>query len=204
MRDLRKALGKKYLLTIATVCDARYIDFRAVMPYLDFVNIMAYDMGRAPKHHAALYPSANSGYMTASGAVEAHLAAGVPASELVMGLPFYGRGGERYSDFADYRRIRLSKEFAERWDDAAKVPYLADRQTGELVLGFENPRSIAVKCDYIRSMGLRGAMYWDYAGDNDSGDMRRAVRDGILGEGSANADGDSEQRRVARISCGGL
>ena len=48
MRDLRKALGKKYLLTIATVCDARYIDFRAVMPYLDFVNIMAYDMGRRP------------------------------------------------------------------------------------------------------------------------------------------------------------
>jgi len=196
MRDLRKALGKKYLLTIATVCDARYIDFRAVMPYLDFVNIMAYDMERAPKHHAALYPSANSGYMTASGAVEAHLAAGVPASELVMGLPFYGRGGERYSDFADYRTIRPSEEFAERWDDAAKVPYLADRQTGELVLGFENPRSIAVKCDYIRSMGLRGAMYWDYAGDNDSGDMRRAVRDGILGEGNANADGDSEQRRI--------
>lgn len=196
MRDLRKALGKKYLLTIATVCNAQYIDFRAVMPYLDFVNIMAYDMGGAPKHHAALYPSANSGYMTASGAVEAHLAAGVPASKLVMGLPFYGRGGSRYADFMDYGKIRPSAEFEERWDDTAKVPYLADKITGELVLGFENPRSLAVKCGYIRSKGLRGGMYWDYAGDNERGDMRRTVYDGILGDGIL-GDGATEADKAA-------
>lgn len=187
MRDLRKALGKRHLLTMATVCDAKYIDFKAVMPYVDFVNVMSYDMGGAPKHHAALYASENSGRMTASEAVEAHLAAGVPASRLVMGLPFYGRGGKRYADFQDYGKIRPSDEFVERWDDKAKVPYLADRQ-GQLVFGFENPRSLAIKCGYIRSMGLRGAMYWDYAGDNDRGDMRRTVYEGIFGD---NADGRS-------------
>jgi len=182
MRDLRRALGSDRLLTMATVCDARYVDFGAVMPYVDFVNVMAYDMDRAPKHHAALYPAANSGRTTASDAVEAHIEAGVPASKLVLGMPFYGRGGERCPDFVDYRMICPSDEFEERWDDTAKAPYLADRNTGELVLGFENPRSLAAKCDYIRSEGLRGGMYWDYAGDNDGGDLRRAVYEGIMDE----------------------
>lgn len=45
MRDLRKTLGKKRLLTLATVSNARYIDFKAIDKYINFVNIMAYDMG---------------------------------------------------------------------------------------------------------------------------------------------------------------
>ena len=92
MRDLRRELGKKKLLTAATVCDAKYIDFQSCIQYMDFVNVMAYDMGNPPHHHAALYPSAISSHITSSQAVEEHLKAGVPASKLVMGMPFYGRG----------------------------------------------------------------------------------------------------------------
>ena len=77
MRDLRRALGKKKLLTAATVCDAKYIDFRSCIQYMDFVNVMAYDMGNPPRHHAALFPSAVSSHITASQAVEEHLKAGV-------------------------------------------------------------------------------------------------------------------------------
>ena len=67
------------------------IDFKAILPSVDFVNIMAYDMASAPKHHSALYPSGHSGDITSDGAVTAHLKAGVPPSKLVMGMPFYGR-----------------------------------------------------------------------------------------------------------------
>ena len=56
MRDLRRALGKKKLLTAATVCDAKYIDLKSCIQYMDFVNVMAYEMGNPPKHHAALFP----------------------------------------------------------------------------------------------------------------------------------------------------
>lgn len=49
---------------------------------------MAYDMASAPKHHSALYRSANSGGITSDEAVTAHLKAGVPPSMLVMGMPF--------------------------------------------------------------------------------------------------------------------
>ena len=33
MKELRKALGKSYLLSCATIADARYVDFKAIEPY---------------------------------------------------------------------------------------------------------------------------------------------------------------------------
>jgi chitinase len=72
MRDLRQALGKKLWLTLASVGSAQFIDFRTCVQYLDVVNVMAYDMGNAPKHHSALYRSPNVGWLCASEAVEAH------------------------------------------------------------------------------------------------------------------------------------
>ncbi len=44
-----------------------------------------------------------------------------------------------------------------------------------LVFGFENPRSLAIKCQYILDKDLLGGMYWDYDGDNEQGDLRRTV-----------------------------
>lgn len=52
--ELREALGEDRLLTIATISTARFIDFKAVDPYIDFYNIMSYDMAVAPYHHAPL------------------------------------------------------------------------------------------------------------------------------------------------------
>ncbi len=57
MQDIRAAIGNEKELTLATVASAGYIDFKAILPSVDFVNIMSYDMATAPKHHSALYPS---------------------------------------------------------------------------------------------------------------------------------------------------
>lgn len=46
MKDVRHAIGKDKLLTIATQAGAKYYNLRAVEPYVDYVNIMTYDMGR--------------------------------------------------------------------------------------------------------------------------------------------------------------
>ena len=54
VKELREALGQDKLLTIATISTARFIDFKAVDPYIDFYNIMSYDMAVAPYHHAPL------------------------------------------------------------------------------------------------------------------------------------------------------
>ena len=176
MRDLRQALGKKLLLTLASVGSAQYIDFRSCVQYLDMVNVMAYDMGNAPKHHSALYRSTIVGWLCASDAVEAHRKAGVPDEKIVLGMPFYGRG--KSGVYMKYRdRDKHSEK--EVWHSASKASFLVDEQ-GELAIGFESPRSIATKCTYIKEQGLRGAMYWEYADDNEQGDLQRAVWQGVL------------------------
>ena len=179
MRDLRETLGAERLLSMATIAQAQFIDFRDVEPYVDFVNVMSYDMARAPKHHSPLFASSNAEFTT-SRAVQAHLDAGIPEIKLVMGIPFYGRGTSEYGNYCDYGSISVDEsKYVECWDEAAQVPYIADMK-GSLVLGYENEKSVGIKCDYALEMGLRGVMYWDCAGDDDSFSLGRTVARRIL------------------------
>lgn len=93
--------------------------------------------------------------------------------------PFYGRGGEHYPNFQDYRRIGSTVELETRWDEVAQAPYLANKD-GLLVCGYENPRSLAVKCQYILDKGLLGGMFWDYAGDNTQCDLLRTMYESLI------------------------
>jgi len=186
IREIRDILGKNKLLTFATVMTAQYIDFKAVEPYVDFVNIMTYDMGNPPKyHHNALYPSERTRF-SCEESVDAHIAAGIPAHKLVLGIPFYGKGASgdqtRYPRFWD---VRNQTEFTEQWDDVAKVPYLTKRNLetneNEFVYTYENPRSIVLKCEYLKKRGLLGAMYWEYSQDDYLGTMQKTVYEGVMG-----------------------
>lgn len=182
MRDIRCAIGADKLLTLATVCTAQYIDFHGILPYIDFVNTMSYDMGNPPYHHSGLYDSKNTNGNTTDACVRAHLAAGVPPSMIVVGMPFYGRGKGPFHSFADYGKMKeLPEGFSEEWDNEAMVPYIADAE-GKLVLGFENARSIEIKCNYVVENGYRGAMYWEYSSDDENNTLRATVADNILGK----------------------
>ena len=178
MRDIRQAIGKDKLLTMASVASAEYVDFRAILNDIDFVNIMSYDMANAPRHHSTLYRASISGRLTCDDAVKAHIDSGVPANRLVLGMPFYGRGGKILSN-RDYRKIDFNGEYTEQWNDTAKVPYLVNNE-GTLVLGYDNVRSLTIKCEYILEKGLLGGMYWEYAGDNDNADLARTVYETIM------------------------
>ena len=178
MRDIRLAIGKDKLLTMASVASAKFVDFRAILKDVDFVNIMSYDMNNAPLHHASLYRASISGDLTCDEAVQAHIDSGVPAEKLVLGMPFYGRGGKLLSN-KNYRDIKAGSEYTEVWNDTAKVPYLIN-QEGVMVLGFDNPKSLAIKCEYVHEKNLLGGMYWDYAGDNDQEELARTVYEGIM------------------------
>lgn len=178
MRDIRQSMGKDKLLTMASVASAQYVNFRAISNDIDFVNIMSYDMANAPKHHSGLYRANITGWLTCDEAVKAHIDSGVPAERLVLGMPFYGRGGKLLSN-RDFRDIDLNGEYTEHWNDTAKVPYLTNKD-GIMVLGFDNVRSLSIKCEYILEKGLLGGMYWEYAGDNDNADLARTVYEGIM------------------------
>lgn len=174
MRDIRQAIGENALLTQATVASGKYVDHKAIDSYIDFTNIMSYDMGNAPKHHSALFRSENAGWITAEEAVKSHLEAGVSKEKLVMGLAFYGRGGDDFPNFMDFNKAEKTEGYTIQWDDTAKVPYFTNDE-GKFVYGYENPQSLKIKCEYILEQDLHGAMYWSYDGDNEEGDLRKTV-----------------------------
>ncbi|MDU1892402.1 MAG: glycoside hydrolase family 18 protein [Dysgonomonas sp.] len=176
MKDIRQSIGSEKLLTLASSANAKYINFKEIDPYIDFINIMSYDMGSPPYHHSGLYKSENTKF-SVDEAVKAHIEKGMPINKLVMGIPFYGRASEKIKN-ADYGSLVKLNDFEERWDDISFVPYLVDAN-GEFICGFDNPKSIDIKCQYIKDHGMLGAMYWEYNGDDDNGTLRKVLYKGL-------------------------
>ncbi len=175
MRDLRQALGEDNLLTMAAPATVGFYEFRDVIPYVDFINVMAYDLNRPPYHHSSLFRSRLSGDMTADEGIRAHLAAGIPSGKLILGVPFYGHGKKGvFPDFVDFSDIRPEKKMKEEYDKIACVPYIVDKE-GKMVMTFENERSIARKCRYVLENGLGGIMFWEYGGDAPDHSLLRAI-----------------------------
>jgi chitinase len=161
MRDLRTVLGKDKWVTLATIWSAKYIDFKAIDQYIDLVNVMAYDMKQVPGHQCPIYPSEKFGDACVENAVKSHLAAGVPADKLVLGIPFYGRGTGPYTDYVDFGKFYVAEGCTMERDSVAHIPYIADKE-GNLVLGYEDVESATEKCEYALDKQLRGVMYWEY------------------------------------------
>ena len=178
MNAIRSDIGRDKLLTLATSADAKYIDFKSIEPLVDFVNIMTYDMGNPPNHHAGLFRSKYTGGISVDEAVTAHVTAGMPIDKLVLGIPFYGHGKSGIANFIDYKEVLKLSGFKTQWDAEAKVPFL-ENDKGEFVCTYENPESIAIKCEYLLNRGMLGAMYWEYAGDTSDGVLRKAVYTGL-------------------------
>ncbi|MDR2585664.1 MAG: glycoside hydrolase family 18 [Prevotellaceae bacterium] len=183
MKQLRETLGTGYLLTYAGYCmdkqptsgGSRYIDIAAVNPYVDWVNIMAYDLDEAPRHHSAL--SDSRAYRDCQRAVNAYLNAGIPANKLVLGIPFYGRRSFSTSPGAlNYKTILTldpNNYKIDNWDAIASVPYVTNN--GQFYCGYDNARSITGKGEWLLQKGMKGLMYWQYDGDDNAFTLRTAA-----------------------------
>lgn len=175
MQDIRSAIGEEKLLTLASSSTAKYIDFKKVAPIVDFVNLMTYDMSNGLQHHAPLYHSSIASDMNTDLSVKLHQQAGVPDNKIVVGMPFYGRGNKNGETFyRDFKDIHPEEGETEKWDSDAQEPYIADME-GNFVMGYDNPQSIAIKCKYILDNDLRGAMYWDYNGDDTNKSLSTTI-----------------------------
>ncbi len=189
VREIRAHIGPHKLLTLASAAsDGNYdcYDWKAIDPYMDFYNIMTYDLGNPPAHHSALYRFGDGGAGWAERAVDRHIEMGAPVGKLTLGIPFYGRSAEALvpggGNFVPYGRIAgliSDGAYAEAWDEEAKAPYLVDG-SGTMVCSYDNPRSVAIKCARLLERGMLGAMYWDYSQDDGQGTMRRAVWEGVM------------------------
>ena len=140
MKDLREVLGRDRLLTMASASNARYVNFADAVQYMNFVNVMTYDMGDPPEHNGALYNSSLASE-NCNESVAKHVSKGVPTSKIVLGIPFYGHGdGKAFDDYVDYKDIKINEsKYTIQWDDHAMVPYVTDA-AGKMVLTYDNAR----------------------------------------------------------------
>ncbi|HEY1846172.1 MAG TPA: glycoside hydrolase family 18 protein [Buttiauxella sp.] len=227
LNELRQALGKEKLLTIAVGANVQspkeWVDVKAIAPALDYINLMTYDMAYGTQYfNSNLYDSkkwptvAAADKYSASFVVDNYIAAGLKPAQMNLGIGFYGRVPKRavepgidwdkpdaaknpvtqpyftaaekavfqslgldlakdtyfkYNDLVSRLLNDPQKRFTERWDDDAKVPYLTMKSAeGKdlFAISYENPKSVAIKAEYIKSKGLGGAMFWEYGADDNN------------------------------------
>jgi chitinase len=200
----------EYLLTIAAPAGAAHyvpINIQAIHPHLDWINVMAYDFhgpwettGPA-NHHAQLYRSPCDENPDTSDwgdkAIDAYLLAGVPASKLLLGVPFYGhgwRGVTAVDRGLCQAATGLARGTYERGTEDFKVidakgrPEFFDPETathwsfnGSEFWSYDDVDSLGVKATYVNSFAtpLRGIMFWELSGDTSDGRLVEALRSGL-------------------------
>ncbi len=180
MRDIRKAIGQDKILSIAGGGDLAGVDGVGILPYVNYINAMTYDLGWAPYHHTSLYRSPRTGWRSVEEVIADYNSQGVPNDRIVLGLGFYGRGDEvNYPGWTTYYEAVPGQGEYMMWDDIAKVPYIANADSVMLV-GFDNAKSIAIKCDYIKDNGFLGGFAWRYALDDSLGTLRKTMISHLL------------------------
>ena len=199
--------GRHYELTIAASArpsEIANMEVERVAPLLDFINVMTYDyhVGSTVAHFNAplrAAPDDPTPHLTIEASMRAFRDAGVPASKLLVGVPFYGRAfggvrsvahgrfqpvGEPPADLKgsdlDWknlsRRLANDARFVTHWDSAARVPFAYDSTRGTWI-SYDDERSVREKATYVREQGLGGIIIWELGGDD--GRLIRAVSEGL-------------------------
>lgn len=195
LKELRETIGNTKIISYASSASAEYVDWETAMLYLDYVNVMTYDMGNPPYHNAPLYYSAAiTKKRSADQSITLHRVGGVPLDRQVLGVPFYGHGTDPYASdvkFNEMEKIFSSETYEgkniRKWDSVAKVPYLVD-ESGNFLLGYDDVESVTYKGQYVVQKKLLGAMFWEYRHDDSQGSLRKALCTAIYGKESTTDD----------------
>ena len=211
LAEFRRQLDEidpKLLLTIAAPAGRdRYslMELDRIHPYLDWINVMAYDYHgtwepRGPTNFPApLYtsprdPTADQ-ELSADASIRAYLQAGVPPDKLNLGVPFYGRGWTGVTD-AGNGLYQVAEEpsaglFEAGVNDygvlrALDAPGFHDPESGSFwtfdgstFWSFDDPEVMALKAAYVTQKGLGGVMFWELAGDTRDGELIHAIFEGL-------------------------
>ena len=198
--------GKRCWLTIAAAAWERYLqhtDIPGVLPYLDFINLMTYDLRDGAweenytGHHTNLFPPRDAYYdVSISTCVARYREEGVPLDKLVVGAAFYSHRWDEVPNVnhgmnqkmarptvygPSYTAIHLiyepSTDYVKYWDDEAKACWLFN---GSSFITFDDPVSMRLKAEYVREQGLRGIMYWEHSYD-ETGLLFDALWEGLEG-----------------------
>ena len=202
VRALRNEMKNEFLLTFAAGGFIKYleesVDWDAVMPLVDFVNLMTYDLvngySKVTGHHTLLYHQQQEQESTQK-CVEWLINKKVEPAKLIIGAAFYARVWENvehtnnglyqpgkflrsvmYKDFSSY--FADSSGFTYYWDKKAKAPYRYS-VSKKLFATFDDKRSLEAKTKFIKKKKLGGIMFWELSEDEPKDGLVEKIHQGL-------------------------
>ncbi|MFC6083908.1 glycosyl hydrolase family 18 protein [Sphaerisporangium aureirubrum] len=205
MSALRSRFGSNYLVTAAITADGTSggkidaADYGGAAQYLDWYNVMTYDYfgafaangPTAPHSPLTSYTGIPTPGFYSDNAIQKLKSKGVPASKLLLGIGFYGRGwtgvtqstpggsatgpapGTYEAGNEDYKVLKT------RCPATGTVAGTAYAFCGNQWWSYDTPSTIAGKMSYARNQGLGGSFFWELTGDTANGELITAMRNGL-------------------------
>ena len=202
VKELRNEMGNDHLLSFAAGGFIQYlqqsIEWDEVMPKIDFVNLMTYDLvggySKVTGHHTPLADYMPGQESTAK-CVNWLLDKKLPSDKFIIGAAFYARvwqnvpdsnhglyqsgvflQGVSYKDFDTY--FSDSSGFEHYWDKKAKAPYQYNKSKN-LFATFDDPESISEKTKFVRRKKLGGVMFWELSNDKPKDGLVDEIEKGL-------------------------
>ncbi|XP_076042458.1 putative chitinase 10 isoform X2 [Oratosquilla oratoria] len=203
-QELSEVFKPHGLLLTAAVSPAKFrvnegYDVNTISQYLDFINIMTYDMrgpwdGKAD-HHAPIRSRTTDAWsynsLNCEDGVDLWIEKGAPPEKLILGVPFYGRSFTLSSQSRTQIRAqaRGGGKKGKYTQEAGFLAYyeicmelkqggwklLKDEAGGPYMVkgdqwvGFDDVDYITAKMDLLKSKGMGGAMIWAIDLDDNVG-----------------------------------
>ncbi|MET8081592.1 glycoside hydrolase family 18 protein [Streptomyces sp. NPDC005303] len=201
MAALRSKFGSGSLVTAAITADATAggkidaANYAGAAQYVDWYNPMTYDYfgawdaagPTAPHSPLNSYSGIpRAGYYT-SATIAKLRGLGIPASKLLIGIGFYGRGwtgvtqaapggtatgpaaGTYEQGIEDYKVLKT------KCPATGTVGGTAYAKCGNNWWSYDTPATIATKMTYKNQQGLGGTFFWELSGDTSGGELIRAI-----------------------------
>ncbi|MFF8535414.1 glycosyl hydrolase family 18 protein [Streptomyces sp. SAS_267] len=205
MQALRAKFGTSNLVTAATTADGTSggkidaADYAGASQYVDWYNVMSYDFfgafaaqgPTAPHSPLTSYSGIPTPGFTTADAIAKFKSKGVPASKLLIGIGFYGRGwtgvtqsapggtatgpaaGTYEQGIEDYKVLKTS------CPSTGLVAGTAYAYCGNNWWSYDTPATIGTKMSWAKSQGLGGAFFWEFSGDTSNGELVSAINSGL-------------------------
>ncbi|MEU9977229.1 glycoside hydrolase family 18 protein [Streptomyces sp. NPDC051014] len=201
MAALRSKFGSSALVTAAITADATAggkidaADYAGAAQYIDWYNPMTYDYfgawdatgPTAPHSPLNSYSGIPKANFYTSATIAKLRGLGVPASKLLLGIGFYGRGwtgvtqaapggsatgpaaGTYEAGIEDYKVLKT------KCPATGTVAGTAYAKCGTNWWSYDTPATIATKMTYKNQQGLGGTFLWELSGDTAGGELIKAV-----------------------------
>ncbi|QYN17124.1 glycoside hydrolase family 18 protein [Amycolatopsis sp. DSM 110486] len=201
MAAVRAKFGSSKLVTAAITADGTNggkidaADYAGAAQYVNWYNVMTYDYfgafaaqgPTAPHSPLTSYAGIPTAGFYSDAAIQKLKSKGVPASKLLLGIGFYGRGwtgvtqsapggsatgpapGKYEQGIEDYKILKSS------CPSTGTVAGTAYAKCGSNWWSYDTPSTIGGKISYAKQQGLGGAMVWELSGDTSNGELMTAV-----------------------------